>query len=82
MFGRRHKTKTVKRKGRVSRVRRGAKTHPGFKAVAASIARRQGLPLARARAILAARTRKASAKAKKINPRLKRVRVKRRGRRK
>ena len=78
MFGRRKKTKTVKRKGRVSRVRRGAKTHPGFKAVQEKIARKYGMK--RAGAILAAATRRASAKAKKINPRLKRVRVKRRGR--
>ena len=72
----RRKTKTVKRKGRVSRVRRGAKTHPGFKAVAQSIARRQHLPIKRAKAILAKRTREASARAKRINPRLKKVRGK------
>lgn len=49
------------------------KKHPGFKAVAESIARRQGIPKERAAAILAAATRRASAKAKKKNPRLKRV---------
>jgi len=76
----RRRTKTVRRRGRVSRVRRGAKTHPGFKATARSIARRQGVSIKRARAILASRTRRASAKAKRINPRLKRVRVRRRRR--
>ena len=49
------------------------KAHPGFKAAAASIAKRQGLPMARANAILAAGARKASPAAKKANPRLKRV---------
>lgn len=47
--------------------------HPGFKAVAASIARSESLPIDRARAILASRTRGASAKAKKANPFLARV---------
>jgi hypothetical protein len=47
--------------------------HPGFKAVAAKIAAREGYSMDRARAILAGRTRKASAAAKKANPRLKRV---------
>ena len=65
----RRKTKTVKRKGRVSRVRRGAKTHPGFKAVAKKIARRQRVSMKRARA---------SKRAKRINPRLKRVKTRRR----
>ena len=74
----RRKTKTVKRKGRVSRVRRGAKTHPGFKAVAKKIARRQRVSMKRARAILASSTRKASKRAKRINPRLKRVKTRRR----
>lgn len=48
--------------------------HPGFEAVADKIARRQGVSKARARAELAASTRRASAGAKKRNPRLKRVR--------
>lgn len=52
------------------RHRRG---HPGFEAVAAAIAVQQGIPIARARAILAARTRKASPAAKRRNPRLRRV---------
>ncbi len=47
--------------------------HPGFKAVQKSIARKQGVSAARAGAMLAAGTRKASAKAKRANPRLKRV---------
>ena len=50
-----------------------SKKHPGFKAVAAGIQRRQGVSKERANAMLAAGTRKASARAKKANPRLKRV---------
>jgi len=50
-----------------------AKKHPGFKSVQSKIAKQQGVSQARAGAILAASTRKASAKAKKANPRLKRV---------
>lgn len=45
----------------------------GFEANAQRIAREQGISLARARAILAAGTRKASPAAKRRNPRLKRV---------
>ncbi len=47
--------------------------HPGFKAVQAKIAAKQGIPKARAGAILAAATRRASSAAKRTNPRLKRV---------
>lgn len=47
--------------------------HPGFKRVAESISKREGVSKARAGAILASATRKASARAKKANPRLKRV---------
>ena len=47
--------------------------HPGFKAVQAKIAKKQGVSKQAAGAILAASTRKASAKAKAANPRLKRV---------
>lgn len=47
--------------------------HPGFKAVASQIAKREGISKERASAILAASTRNASRKAKKRNPRLKRV---------
>jgi hypothetical protein len=50
-----------------------AKSHPGFKAAASSIAKRQGVSKDRAGAILAAGARGASAAAKKANPRLKRV---------
>ena len=49
------------------------KTHLGFKKVAAQIARKQKLPIKRARAILAATTRRASPAAKRANPRLRRV---------
>jgi len=52
------------------------KSHPGFKAVQASIAKRQGISQKRAGAILAAATRRASPAARKRNPRLKRVRGK------
>lgn len=47
--------------------------HPGFKAVAAGMARKQGIPMARARAELAASTRRASPAARRANPRLNRV---------
>lgn len=47
--------------------------HPGFKSVQSSIAKREGVSKDRAGAILAASSRNASAKAKKSNPRLKRV---------
>ena len=49
------------------------KAHPGFKAVASKIAKKQGISKERAGAIVAAGARKASAKAVKANPRLKRV---------
>ena len=49
------------------------KAHPGFKAVQAKIAKKQGVSKERAGAILAAGARKASAAAKRKNPRLKRV---------
>ena len=51
-----------------------SKAHPGFKAVAAKIGRKYG-SAKRGAAILAASTRKASAKAKAANPRLKRVKM-------
>ena len=47
--------------------------HPGFEAEARKIAKREGVSLPRARAILAARTRAASLAARKRNPRLNRV---------
>jgi hypothetical protein len=52
------------------------KKHPGFQAVQATIAAKEGVSMDRAGAILAASSRGASAKAKKANPRLKRVRGK------
>lgn len=50
-----------------------ASKHPGFKAVQSKIAKQQGVSKQAAGAILASATRKASASAKKANPRLKRV---------
>jgi hypothetical protein len=50
-----------------------AKAHPGFKSVQKRIAAQQGVSEERAGAILAAKTRAASASAKKANPHLKRV---------
>jgi len=49
------------------------KAHPGFEATAESMARKQGISIERARAELAASTRRASPSAKRKNPRLKRV---------
>jgi hypothetical protein len=50
-----------------------AKKHPGFQKVQASIAKKEGVSKKAAGAILASATRKASKKAKKANPNLKRV---------
>ena len=47
--------------------------HPGFDAVAAKISRQDGVSPDRARAILGASTRRASAGARERNPRLDRV---------
>lgn len=47
------------------------KKHPGFKAVQKKIAKKYGMK--KAGAILASATRKASAKAKRKNPRLRKV---------
>jgi len=47
--------------------------HPGFKAVQGKIARQQGVSKKAAGAILAKSSRGASAKAKKKNPRLRKV---------
>jgi hypothetical protein len=49
------------------------KAHPGFKKVAAGISKKMGVGKKAAGAILASATRKASKKAKKKNPRLRRV---------
>jgi hypothetical protein len=51
----------------------GGATHPGFKAVQSKIATKQGISKEAAGAILASSARKASAKAKAANPRLKKV---------
>ena len=50
-----------------------SKAHPGFSSVQSSIAKRSGVSKESAGAILASATRKASAGAKKANPRLKKV---------
>lgn len=50
-----------------------SKAHPGFKAVAAKIAARQGVSKERASAELAASTRRAGPAARAKNPRLNRV---------
>jgi len=60
-------------KGRGVIKKKGGQAHPGFKAVQAKIAAKQGVSKKAAGAILAASSRKASAKAKAANPRLKRV---------
>lgn len=49
------------------------KHHPGFKKVQASIAKKEGISKERAGAILASSSRNASAHAKKMNPKLKKV---------
>lgn len=50
--------------------------HPGFAKVQSQIAKKEGVSKKAAGAILASATRKASAKAKKANPNLKRVKGK------
>lgn len=50
-----------------------SKLHPGFSATARNIARHEGISVAAASAILAARTRLASPAARRANPRLNRV---------
>lgn len=55
-----------------------SKKHPGFAATARKIGKKYG-SAKKGAAILAAATRKASAKAKRKNPRLKRVLPKKRG---
>ena len=47
--------------------------HPGFKAVQTKIARKEGVSMKQAGAILAASTRRASPAAKRANPKLKKV---------
>lgn len=48
--------------------------HPGFQKVQQMIAKKSGVPMKNAGAILASRTRNASPAAKKANPNLKKVR--------
>jgi len=50
-----------------------SKTHPGFKAVQAKIAKQEGIPAKNAGAILANASRNASPAAKKANPNLNKV---------
>jgi len=50
-----------------------SKSHPGFKAVQSSIARKEGVSQKRAGAILAASTRNSSAAAKRAKPKLRKV---------
>lgn len=52
---------------------KGAVKHPGFKAVAASVERKEGVSKERADAIIAAGAHNASPAAKAKNPNLKRV---------
>lgn len=49
------------------------KKHPGFASVQRSIARKQGVSMKQAGAILASSTRKASPAAKRKNPNLRKV---------
>lgn len=49
------------------------KKHPGFKKVQSAIAKKEGVSKKAAAAILASATRKASKKAKRKNPKLKKV---------
>lgn len=50
-----------------------AKPHPGFKGAQQSIAKKEGVPMKNAGAILASMTRKASPAARKANPALNNV---------
>ena len=53
-----------------------AKAHPGFKSVQRSIARKEGVSVKSAGAMLASRTRSAGPAARAANPRLNRVKGK------
>lgn len=55
---------------------RKSSKHPGFKGAQKSIAKREGIPMKNAGAVLASATRKASPAAKKANPRLNKVKGK------
>lgn len=52
------------------------KAHPGFKAVASGMARKQGISTKEASAELAASSRRASPAAKRANPKLRKVKGK------
>jgi len=69
-------TRTGASTNRSAKGRSGAKKGMGFKAAAKSVAARQGIPIDRANAIIAAGARKASPAAKKANPNLKKVTAK------
>jgi len=56
-----------------SKMQKMKEKHPGFKAVAVSISKKQGIPVKNAKAIVAATSRRASEKAKAANPMLKKV---------
>lgn len=68
-YNRRHNTMAAKKKAYGKK-----KAHPGFKAAASSIERREGVSKERADAMLAAGARNASVSAKRANPRLGKVR--------
>lgn len=74
--------KMAKKVARRYKGKKKSSKHPGFKAVQAKIAKKQGISKERAGAILASSSRRASASAKRKNPRLKRVKGKYRGKRK
>ena len=65
-----------------TKVRQKKIKHIGFKAAAAKAAKGAGVSLKRGAAIIAAAGRKASAKAKRMNPRLKKIKGKAKGKKK
>ena len=71
--GNTHEEETPEEEGQ-GRLLNEAHTSPGLQGSTAEIARKQGIPVARAGAILAAGARKAGPAAIKANPRLKKVR--------
>lgn len=72
-FRKANEARDVVVKSSMKKMAKGGTTHPGFKAVQSKIAAKQGISKEAAGAILASSARKASAKAKAANPRLKRV---------
>lgn len=71
--------KAGKEKAPVAAKKAASKKGMGFKAAAASVAKKQGVSKERASAIIAAGARKASPAAKKANPNLKKVKGKAKG---